>query len=117
MRDGLYHAEVGLPERYRHPACRVVLQYSLHALREARRDRYGMLDLPDYVNLANYETVEVEITRERVSKIVVRGPMDDERDLVLVIIPKAGKPWFVKTVWVNLKSDSHKTLDRSRYVH
>lgn len=116
MRDGLYHAEVGLPERYRHPACRVVIQYSQHALREARRDRYGMMELPDFVDLSTYRTVEVEVTSGRVSKLVVRGALDEYRDIVFVLIPKAGKPWFVKTVWVNLNSDTHRTLDRSRYI-
>lgn len=116
MKDGLYHTEVGLPEGYRHPACAVPVTYSLHALNEARKDRYGFIPCPELLGLSRFETVEVEVVGGRLSKIVVRGAMTETKDVVYVLIPKAGKPWFCKTVWVNLKSDSHRTLDRSRYV-
>lgn len=116
-RDGLYHAEVGLPERYRHPNSMVPVAYSNHARRAAGDDRYGSIPLPGVLHLTRFETVEVEISGGRVSKIVVRGPLDDTRDAVYVLIPNFGKRWFCKTVWVNLNSDQHKTLDKSRYVH
>lgn len=115
--DGLYHASVMLPAGYRHPNCVVGIEYSRHAKDEARRDRYGLIDLPASVNLSGYQTVEVEVVGGAIHKIVVRGAMDDTRDRILVLMPRAGRAWLCKTTWVNLRSDSHKTLDRSRYVH
>ena len=51
----------------------------------------------------------------RVAKVVVRAELDDVNDVVLVLIP-GPREWRVKTVWLNNRTDSHKTLDRSRYV-
>lgn len=119
MTDGLYHAEIGLPEGYRHPSGLVNIDYSAHARKAAGDDRYGYIPLPAAISLSRYKTVEVEILNGKVRKIVIRGAllMDiAERDVIFVLMPRAGKPWFCKTVWANLKSDSHKTLDRSRYV-
>ena len=116
MRDGLYHAEVGLPEQYRHPRFSVNVEYSNHAKREAASDRYGSIALDPFVDLSFFHTVEVEILNGAVRKIVVREARDVEMQRVLVLMPRAGARWFCKTVWVNLKSDSHKTLDHSRYV-
>lgn len=116
MQSGLYHAEVRLPEGYRHPRATVTVQYSNHAMMESRRDRYGSITLPESIDLSNFDTVEVEVIGGRVHKIVVRGALDSQRDVVYVLMPKAGRPWFCKTVWVNLRTDSHRTLDRSRYV-
>jgi hypothetical protein len=117
VRDGLYHVDLGLPEHYRHPAAMVNVDYSGHALSEARRDRYGLIPCPTALDLSAMRTIEVEMSRGRVCKIVVRGPLDVTRDVVYVLIPRVGTAWFVKTVWVNVKSDRHRTLDKSRYVH
>ena len=114
--SGLYHAEVRLPNGYRHPRFSVNVEYSNHARREAASDRYGRIVLDPFVDLSFFETVEVEITAGTVSKIVVREAGHVERQRVLVLIPRKGQRWFCKTVWINVRSDSHKTLDRSRYV-
>lgn len=93
----------------------VELSYSKHALRAANDDRYGQIPLTPVLNLAHCQTIEVGTEGRRVRKVVVRTELDDDNDVVFVLIPGPAK-WFVKTVWINRKTDSHKTLDRSRYV-
>lgn len=114
MDTALYHFEVYLPEQCKVPAYEGKLKYSLHARKEAASDRYGTIDLPDVFKAANAQLIEVEfdIRRNRIIKQVWRQPLDESRDLVLVIQPDG----FVRTVWVNLRSDVHRTLNPSRYA-
>jgi hypothetical protein len=111
----LYHADIRLPAGFRLPNRLVPLTYSNHALREAENDRYGDIPVLPVLNLGDCQTVEVGMEDGRVAKVVVRAELDDDNDIVLVLIPRTPK-WFVKTVWLNERNDSHKTLDRSRYV-
>lgn len=89
------------------------LNYSNHALQAANNDRYGNIDLPDSVDTNKAKLIELEVVNNRyLSKIVYRMEYDSEYDICIVIIPER---WFVKTVWLNRKSDKHRTLDRSKY--
>jgi len=113
---GLYHFEIGLPKGFRLPDYVVALVWTRHAQQASRNDRYR--DIPQWkaLNLASCETIEVEVTNKRVDKVVVRTSLDSTNDVVYVLIPKGSQPWVVKTVWINRQSDTHKTLDRSKYV-
>lgn len=113
----LYHADIRLPEGFRLPARIVGLEWGFHALNALRDDRYGEIEKYDHIDLTTKSVIEVGVTGKRVEKVVIRGSLDADRDIVYVLIPKGYQPWFVKTVWVNLKTDHHKTLDRSRYVN
>ena len=109
--DGLYHKDIILPplklrDEY------LELSYTLHAFQSAENDRYGTINLPSKINLAMAEVIEVEILNGDVEKIIVRQKYSKEYDLILVIIPRYMR---VKTVWLNQVSDTHKTLDRSKY--
>ena len=96
------------------------LLYGDHALRAAGGDRYGNLSplLPQMLDVDSprLSFVEVEMTASGVvEKVVARMRTDlkcgrDHVDLVLVIL-RGGN---VKTVWGNLASDKHKTLNRAR---
>lgn len=109
----LYHADIGLPAGFRAPQDRVRLEWTRHADAE-RTDRYGDIPRVATLPLSMFKVVEVGVEGNRVAKLVVRGHLDKSRDAVFVLIP--GKTYRVKTVWINLRSDSHSTLDRSRYV-
>lgn len=110
----LFHAEVFMPERYRRPIHEGELRYGPHALREARGDRYGHIELPACFTAAGAQLIEAEYDEreDAVVKQVWRQPLDAKRDIVLVI----NRNGFVKTVWVNLRTDKHRSLDASRYV-
>lgn len=111
----LYHKDVFLPKRVRGlvPDGIKELVYSRHAMNEAKGDRFGEITLPKTLKLKECELIEVD-TIER--KFVLRKSLDNGRDLVIVVIPSANsKVWGVKTVWINLADDVHKTLDKRRY--
>lgn len=114
----LYHADIRLPDGFRLPNRVITLSFTRHAREARQNDRYGYIPPIPVIDLGQFQTVEVGMEDGRVAKVVVRGELDDERDIILILIPHRPKPnvWTVKTVWCNLRTDSHKTLDRSRYV-
>jgi hypothetical protein len=112
----LYHKEVRIPPELRtRAAFKGTLKYGRHATQEASLDRYGNIALPSSFDSDSADLIEVEWDKlkRQVTKCVWRQALDPDRDLVLVVIPDTG---FVKTVWINLKTDKHRTLDRSKYT-
>lgn len=116
-----YHKDIGFPDDLEFPrgfltAGRSVisLRYGTHSREEAMKEKYGVLQLPQRIDLKNSDIFEVG-TRPGsnvIEKVCVRMPHDTEKDIVIVImVPSC----FVKTVWANLKTDSHKTLNRGNY--
>lgn len=110
----LYHREIGFPGDVQIPTGHMDLVYSKHALDEANSDRYGQVDLPDTITFQLGDVIEIEVDNKQVIKMVVRVSYDDEKDLVLAIIPQNG---LVKTVWFNTRGDKHRTLDKWRYTN
>jgi hypothetical protein len=107
----LYHFELSIPRPYRIPCFQGELTYSGHAQREARSDRYGLIELPARLEPKNAQLIEVETVDGVVVKQLWRQRLDDRRDLVMAVTNEG----TVKTVWVNLRSDKHRTLDASKY--
>jgi len=58
---------------------------------------------------------EVEVRDGKIIKYVVRLSFDDRRDISIAFMPK-GKTLFVKTMWLNMKSDIHRTLKHDNYT-
>ncbi len=116
----LYHRDVFLPAKItKKVQCRVLsLTYSRHALEEANSDRFGTAVLPETLDTSKAEVIEVELNPAGFPcKAVYRVSMDVERDLVIVVsYPNKGCEAVVRTVWINLKSDKHKTLNKIQYV-
>lgn len=98
----------------------ITLGYSRHALTEALNDRYGVLPASAFPVLFSmndeamrWKIVEIEESAPGyIAKFVVRREVDARRSLVLVIIPHLG---LVKTLWTNLNTDNHSTLDKSKF--
>lgn len=109
----LYHTDIRLPANFVAPAQTVTVDYSDHARKAAHNDRYGFMDLPYTLPLRSGKVIEVGMENGRVAKILFRFQYDNDLDMCIVLIP--GR-WFAKTVWFNERTDSHKTLDRSKYV-
>lgn len=110
----LFHVEKFMPVSATTPVHRGQLKYSFHAQTASQNDRFGSITLPELFNPEKAKLVEAEMNTARtvVLKQVWRQRLDYQRDLVLVIV--AGG--LVKTVWINKKSDKHKTLDLSKYA-
>lgn len=114
----LYHADVFLPSNLTLPRGLYGLNYGPHAMREAENEvrKFGRFGLPTTINTSKARVVEVETDeRGETRKIVYRTQLDIDRDLCIVVIPERRR-WFVKTVWINLRSDTHTTLRTERYA-
>lgn len=111
-----YHREIGFPEWLRLPTCLIRLSYTEHALNQARLDRYGDFEpfLPYFFQVTKENLVEA--TQNEFGewvKYVCRISLTNIHDLVIVIKSDG----VVKTVWINLNSDKHKTLNRDSYAN
>ena len=111
----LYHADNRLPAGFVKPTHTVTVSYSGHARKAANTDRYGKMELPEFLCLKNAQVIEVGVENGRVAKILFRTNYDENLDMCIVLVP--GKSWFAKTVWYNEKTDTHSTLDRSKYMN
>jgi hypothetical protein len=92
------------------------LRYTRHAMSEALGDRYGVLPstaFPTLLDLSEgWTIVEAEAdAKGALVKFVVRRPVDARRSLVLVVLADG----TVKTLWTNLNSDQHATLNSSHF--
>jgi len=98
------------------------LQYTSHALKGAREDRYGNIEpfLPAHLSLSDSAVCPVEVEMDdcgATTKVVLRLRTGlhcgaDAVDAVLVLVREDGP--LVKTVWGNLRTDNHATLKTSR---
>lgn len=106
----LYHRDYGIPLGCPEPQEGHALVYTLHAHKEAQKDRVANV-LPVCM-LDHMDLIEVELNRRgEPVKWTVRMPLTKGRDLVLVVTSE----YLVKTVWVNKSDDLHNTLDRTKY--
>lgn len=107
-----YHYQIGFPKGVTFAPV-FGIKYSLHAREQALEDRYGQLvKLPVHFLPRVAKIIEIEMEDEEVTKILYRQKYDENLDIVVALIPQAK---MVKTVWVNERSDAHRTLDRSQY--
>lgn len=124
MKNGLYHRDLGngIPlDSLRGFGGNLNLDYSAHARWAAMDDRYSSLapwQAPRSVKLIYEDVIEANIQDDVAVKIVVRLSLDAKRDIVLVLNqPNTQRRAFVRTLWLNLKSDQHATLDSAKYVN
>lgn len=116
MTETLWHSSIRLPAGFVAPQQRVELSWTRHADSERTKDRYAEIPRFKGLTLKRFAVVEVGTVNGQVSKIVFRGKLDDTNDVVIVLIPNGNKPWTVKTCWINKASDTHRTLDKSKYI-
>jgi len=116
IQNGLYHKDVFFPSEFNLLTGQTFfIRLTNHARKACLDDRYGYFLPPAKVVIEAGQVIEVEITAGKCSKVVVRQSLDKNRDIIIVFIPE-GSTAVCKTLWINMKTDSHKTLDRSRYV-
>ena len=113
----LFHKEVFWPAPLERLMPRGVQNaiYSNHAHRAAQNDRYGHIMLPKFFNLDEAYIFEAECYGPDL-KVVFRYPYDEVFDLVVAAIPQRRSGLYVKTVWLNARTDNHKTLDKEKYT-
>jgi len=113
----LYHASLCLPPHLVNLFGRYESELTNHAKQAQKTDRYGKFEFPKFVKVSSDSIVEVETdSTGTIIKILVRVEYDVKFDLCLAIIP-IGKQARIKTGWLNVRSDNHKTLDVTKYYH
>lgn len=123
MNTRLYHRDIGFPEVVTDQLRAlgdVKLSYTRHAMQACLNDRFGAIYSPLHsCRILPENVIEAEVVDGIVVKVVCRYYYDEKRDLclALAVAPRACRDgWaIVKTVWSNLRSDTHSTLDRSKY--
>lgn len=113
----LWHSSIRLPDGFVAPTERVMLKWSQHADSERTADRFGDIPQLKSLTLKRFSVIEVGTVGGRVFKILFRGTLSDGKDLCIVLVPNGTRPWQVKTAWINKTTDTHKTLDHSKYMH
>lgn len=115
----LYHTEIYIPEelkiKLKYMQGHVLsLTYSKHAILAAQDDRYGSVNLLSSYRFNTADIIELETDSKtgKLVKVLVRFKYDDNRDICMAIM--AGG--FVKTLWLNLTTDKHLTLNREKYA-
>lgn len=94
-----------------------VCHYGSHARAESMTDRYGKILLPLHLQIAEKDVFEVELDSfGTLVKFLVRVYLDQTRDLIMVLCPRDEGTLFCRTVWANLRTDKHKSLQKSKYV-
>jgi hypothetical protein len=112
----LYHYQIGFPTNMERRTGTINVTYSNHAKDAARNDRYGQARLAAVVNLDAARLIEAEVNAAgTLVKGVYRMQYDSQRDIVLVLLFD-GRGAFAKTVWFNLRTDKHSTLQAWRYA-
>lgn len=99
------HPELATLSRPRAP-----LTWTRHAME--RTGTKGVTHSTSIV-IAAGDVVEAEVSYGKVTKLVVRQSQCPQWDRVLVLVPRDGG-FTVVTCWLNHKSDTHKTLNRTR---
>lgn len=87
------------------------LVFSKHASERAIEKQ---VIVPKSMEIRAGEVVEAELIDGKVTKLVVRRPLNATKDFVLVLVPKDRNTWTVVTCWLNNKEDTHKTLKKDR---
>lgn len=114
----LFHYQLGFPARAKLRFGTLNLVWTKHALSECSADRYGIINPPQTLDTEKAQVIEAELHKNDyghslwTEKVVYRIPYTETKDMVLVVIPSSGR---VKTVWINMKEDMHRTLDGSKY--
>ncbi len=85
---------------------------------EALRDKLGtVLRPPKSIDFSTAQVIEAEIVDGiDITKLVVRLPYDNSRDIVLVLRNFNDGAAIVVTLWTNAIDDTHGTLDKSKYA-
>ena len=111
MKDGKYNEQVYMPE-LKWKDVDYQLRYSPHS--KEQMEIKGIDEAPNFINFSQVEIVEMEVASGKPFKVLARQAYDSEFDIVHVILLKS---LIVKTVWLNGRSDKHRTLkNKSQFV-
>ena len=111
----MYYKEVGFPSSIELPSGKRSVEWSEHAIREAEYDINGKIRYIDNIILDSYRIFEVETDKDgQITKFAYRTRYNAKCDVIYVFMQK-GNNLFIRTAWLNRRSDKHTTLNLSKY--
>lgn len=121
MTTQLYHYTLGFPKdiqailtQAKRTQFELTLTYSAHAKKESAKDRYlDKINLPNSINCNKCIPIEIETQNGIFHKVVYRTSYNKVFDICYVILVANS---LVKTIWLNRKTDKHRTLNESKYT-
>lgn len=116
MNSTKYHKDIFLPANFRQiPERTIKLDAVTRHAKRAKNDRYGRIFIPGTLTWSGEDIIEVEI-KEGTIKLVIRQEYAEDKDyhICYVLLFVDGYP-IVKTVWLNSRYDTHKSLDTTPY--
>lgn len=111
----IYHKDIYLPEKYLKTVIgnKISLNYSYHAKREIVNDKYGLVKPLTSILISGSNVIELYVNDwNNVFKILARTSQEQGLDSCLVINIMES---LVVTTWLCKSTDTHKTLDKSKY--
>lgn len=111
----IYHKELGFPKVVSTVIGKTfTTQFSSHAKQSCRNDRYGFIIPPTSISVSMDNIIEIEVEGNTVTKVLIRQKYDSVKDICIAFIPQS-RVAFVKTLWLNMTTDKHYTLDETKY--
>ena len=118
----LYHKDVYF-KSYVKPICHKFLsrekRLTKHCINALIDDKISISIFKSYlkqINKVKYDLIEVEEINNSIVKFVVRVPYSNTKNMCIVFARDINtRILTVKSIWLNDKSDKHKTLDKSKY--
>ncbi len=111
----VYHKDLYLPQTLLKTVIgiKMTLNYSDHAQRACVSDRYGIVKPVSNILLTTANLIELYVNDwNKVFKVLARTPQDDGLDSCLIV--NLGES-LVITTWLCKRTDTHLTLDKSKY--
>ena len=109
----LYHEAVGFPANLKPWRRTLTLRATHHAQRASASDRYGAFQLPKALPCGAVRPFEIAVTDGRIEKAAYRLPYDARFDVTVVVM----WPGVIVSAWLNERTDTHATLNPSRYTN
>jgi hypothetical protein len=111
----LYHRDVFFKPSFHICAVKgIPLTFSKHAVDRVTDKSIDSRLVPRVISDTS-RTVVIETETEdngvTIVKQLIRHPYDAQNDLVIAV----KRDGFVKTMWLNKKTDTHRTLDKTKY--
>jgi hypothetical protein len=111
-----YHKDIFLPEYLLGDIPEVLeLIWTNHAKDEAIKDKYSKIPIINRIHFDKKYVVEYYEIKCGY-KILIRIPYNDRFDMCLILLNEGNREFVVKTVWMNMWNDNHKTLRKEKYV-
>lgn len=112
-----YHIDVFFPAQINRILPKGILPLSItrHAAVACKDDRYGAFNLPQYVDMGKAKVFEASFLDGKLHKFAARLSYNTTHDMVVVIVKDKGN-YAIKTAWLNMVNDSHKTLNAGKYA-